>query len=96
MALTIANWYVNEKNLHWWTDSTVGTSRGKDHAGRSGNFVGNSVKISSWQEFDGGFFRFVGADGRRYDAAFATHYKNKAHPNQCVKDKEELLAKLPK
>lgn len=94
MAKTVSNWYINGANLHWWTRDSAGASRGRDHAGRADTFTGSSTPIKSWQEFEGGFFRFVGTDGRRYDAAFATHYKNKNHPEQCVSSKAELIAKL--
>lgn len=94
MSTTVSNWYVIDRVLHWWVPDAEGTSRGRDHKGRQANFKGYSVPIQNWQRYEGGIFRFVGSDGKRYDAAFSTHYKNPRYPEQYVADEAALIAKL--
>lgn len=93
MSVTVENWYVVSGVLHWWMRGADGTSRGKDHLGRAGNFIEGTSQIRSWNEYDEGIFMF--SDGnRRYIAALKTHYSNPRYPAQCIENKEALLAKL--
>lgn len=91
---TLANWYIEAGAVHWWKNEAGGTSKGRDHLGREGNFAHHSVKIVSWSYYPGDFFRFNGADGKRYDAAYSTHYANPRWPGQCVSSVQQVFEQL--
>lgn len=102
MSVTVENWYIvvsgttpgAATNLHWWSRSAAGVSRGKDHLGREGSFAENIMQIRAWSEYDGEMFMFYGVDGRRCIAPLKTHYKNPRYPAQCVENKQALIAQL--
>ena len=95
----IANWYITTANdstfLHWWSKGATGpgVTKGKDYAGREGNFSESTFALASWQR-DGDILTFTGHDGRRALATMGTHYKNPKYPAQCVAGWEQLEAQL--
>jgi hypothetical protein len=105
MTTVIANWYVLGDKLYWWTmlqgnvipkgtPSGAQISTGHDFAGKAGKFIGSSIKIAQYARYNDGMWMITGTDGKRYIAAYPTHYANRNYPEQCVRDDQELEAQL--
>lgn len=100
MSTVVSNWHISNGELHFWTmlpkhvNPPKGATKGRDVHGKEGWFVGDHIKIASWQEYTGNMWRFVGTNGKVYLAAMSTHYANRDYPAQCIRSKQELLDKL--